>query len=107
VPKPRGALAAATNEPRKERDAANVTPRRWCSAEGLQPRTNAGRRQVQWHVSPPRREILDNIAFWSRRSDPSATGALAAGEINFFADEHETATYRTMVAAEARSGKVL
>jgi hypothetical protein len=33
------------------RSAADVTPRRWCSAQGLQPRTEAGPRQLQLGVS--------------------------------------------------------
>jgi hypothetical protein len=32
------------------RSAADVTPRRWCSAQGLQPRTEAGPRQLQLGV---------------------------------------------------------
>jgi hypothetical protein len=37
---------------RRERNAANATPRRWCSAEGLQPRTEAGPQQLQLRVRP-------------------------------------------------------
>ena len=40
------------------RSATNVTPRRWCSAEGLQPRTEAGPRQLQWQVSQRRMPIV-------------------------------------------------
>lgn len=59
-----GALAAATDVTPDARTAANVTPRRWCSAEGLQPRTEAGRCQLQSRVRPPKRpRNFDDFSF--------------------------------------------
>ena len=43
---------------RRERSAASVTPRRWCSAEALQRRTEAGPHQLQLQVSRPASDRL-------------------------------------------------
>jgi hypothetical protein len=55
---PRAEVAAACRLPRipldsDTRSATCMTPRRWCSAQGLQPRAEAGPRQLQWQVSQP------------------------------------------------------
>ena len=56
---PRAEVAAAHWLPRIQldsdaRSATSVTPRFLCSAEGLQPRAEAGPRQLQWLVSRPK-----------------------------------------------------
>ena len=65
---PRAEVAAARWLPRipldsDTRSATSVTPRRLGSAQGLQPRTEAGPRQLQWQVGR-RRPLSSRAAHW-------------------------------------------
>jgi hypothetical protein len=54
---------------RRERTPANVTPRRWCSAEALQRRTSAGRR----HLPPTVRQLGFNLSGHTRKYELAPT----------------------------------